>query len=373
MYTQCPQCKAYFEITTEQLKVGGGEVRCGQCLTIFNALEHLSETLPEWPDEDLRAYADWASDQSPAPPATALPDTGPSETLAEIATETDNPPLGDLNSAEAEAPEGLTERQIEAIEIDTAWLAESDDASTAHKPAQTADDDEAIAELAPEAAPEADLAAAAASEAATADMAEATSHRPMPEARHLAEDTPASTLPAPLLRQLAEEKAASLRPPNTRWVVGSLLLTLLLGAQAAYFYRDALAASQPQLRPWLEQACQYLDCRLAQPRGPQRIAIIGGNVHNLPGQPGALVATTTLVNRAPETRPYPLLGLRFSNMNGETIAQRRFLPREYLPAGVAPTAGMAPDTPIIVELPLVDPGKDAVNFEFYLTPDRRQS
>ena len=46
MYTQCPHCHAIFQVSTSQLKAAGGDVRCGQCLTIFSALNHLSEDIP---------------------------------------------------------------------------------------------------------------------------------------------------------------------------------------------------------------------------------------------------------------------------------------------------------------------------------------
>ncbi len=84
--------------------------------------------------------------------------------------------------------------------------------------------------------------------------------------------------------------------------------------------------------------------------------------------PQALLASTTLVNKATSPQPYPLLTLRFSDINGAPLAQRRFLPREYLPAGTDFKAGMTPDTPVLVELALVDPGKQAVNFEFHTEP-----
>jgi len=38
--TQCPQCGTHFKITQEQLQSHNGMVRCGRCLTVFNAAEH---------------------------------------------------------------------------------------------------------------------------------------------------------------------------------------------------------------------------------------------------------------------------------------------------------------------------------------------
>ncbi|MGB5332210.1 MAG: DUF3426 domain-containing protein [Woeseiaceae bacterium] len=47
MYTQCPACSTAFRITAEVLKQASGKVRCGGCGNPFNALEFLSEGMPE--------------------------------------------------------------------------------------------------------------------------------------------------------------------------------------------------------------------------------------------------------------------------------------------------------------------------------------
>jgi predicted Zn finger-like uncharacterized protein len=47
MYTQCPECDVAFRVTAKVLKQAAGKVRCGGCGIAFNALEHLSEEIPE--------------------------------------------------------------------------------------------------------------------------------------------------------------------------------------------------------------------------------------------------------------------------------------------------------------------------------------
>ena len=63
----------------------------------------------------------------------------------------------------------------------------------------------------------------------------------------------------------------------------------------------------------------------------------------------------------------------FSDINGKKIAQRRFTPREYLHNSIDLAAGMTPDTPVRIELELVDPGKAAVNYEFQPELDPRNT
>ena len=43
MYTQCSQCETVFQLTAETLRAAGGQVRCGRCGEVFNALARLAE------------------------------------------------------------------------------------------------------------------------------------------------------------------------------------------------------------------------------------------------------------------------------------------------------------------------------------------
>jgi predicted Zn finger-like uncharacterized protein len=44
MRTQCPYCKSIFLVTTNDLKIAQGHVRCGECLTVFNAANELLDS-----------------------------------------------------------------------------------------------------------------------------------------------------------------------------------------------------------------------------------------------------------------------------------------------------------------------------------------
>jgi predicted Zn finger-like uncharacterized protein len=43
MITHCPSCHTHFRVHAEQLTARGGQVRCGKCSRVFDALEHLIE------------------------------------------------------------------------------------------------------------------------------------------------------------------------------------------------------------------------------------------------------------------------------------------------------------------------------------------
>jgi predicted Zn finger-like uncharacterized protein len=39
--TCCPSCQTIFRVTSEQIRARAGKVRCGQCRTVFNAIDSL--------------------------------------------------------------------------------------------------------------------------------------------------------------------------------------------------------------------------------------------------------------------------------------------------------------------------------------------
>jgi predicted Zn finger-like uncharacterized protein len=43
VYTRCPQCQTIFRLTSAQLKVRNGQVRCGRCQHVFRADQHIVE------------------------------------------------------------------------------------------------------------------------------------------------------------------------------------------------------------------------------------------------------------------------------------------------------------------------------------------
>ena len=43
MYTQCSHCDTVFQLTADTLRAAGGQVRCGRCGEVFNALARLAE------------------------------------------------------------------------------------------------------------------------------------------------------------------------------------------------------------------------------------------------------------------------------------------------------------------------------------------
>jgi hypothetical protein len=134
----------------------------------------------------------------------------------------------------------------------------------------------------------------------------------------------------------------------------------LAGQYVAYQFDDL--ARQDAYRPWFQELCPKLGCTV-----PSRVDIAHIKSSNLvvrshPEFAGALVVDAIIYNRATFSQPFPLLELRFADMNGNMIASRRFKPAEYLSGELAGQTEMPSQTPIHIALDILDPGNKAVNY-----------
>jgi predicted Zn finger-like uncharacterized protein len=144
-------------------------------------------------------------------------------------------------------------------------------------------------------------------------------------------------------------------------VVG--LLLLLLGVQWVYFNRDRLAADDIW-RSGMERFCEVLQCELPMRVDVARIGIIERDVRKHPAADDALLINVTFENRAEFNQPYPLFVVSFSDKAGDPVAMRRFSPSEYLDEDVNLERGIPPQLPVRAVLEVVDPGTDAVSYQF---------
>ena len=64
-YTRCPGCATVFRVTAEQLAVRAGQVRCGQCKTVFDGVARLVSLAPSTRPGEGAAPIDEAAPDSP--------------------------------------------------------------------------------------------------------------------------------------------------------------------------------------------------------------------------------------------------------------------------------------------------------------------
>lgn len=422
MFTQCPKCKTVFRIYAEQLAQAHGQVRCGICEHSFNSLKNLAESLsgfnapapavaettnaleqagrvedgahPAAEEESLEAEqaeagtaeikttealqqaepVEYGAHPSPAEgvvteqsfesraAGTESAATTPSETIEQA-----EPVENDIHPSHAEiaAMEQHSIAGTDEIEADTPPLTPLEPAGTGFTvlpnrssvTAQVSSDDVSVTAISAE--PE-ELAIA-----------------PPPtqaEVNHIP-GAPFSAKPDNALPDLgiiaAEPRRISATTAHTGWLktsvwtVMNITLIMCLLGQYIYFNRNDLS-QYPELRPWLTRFCAVMSCNTPMRRDVSQINLANRVVQSHPSQANALLIDVTLVNEADFSQPYPLLEIRFSDLNNRLVAGRRFRPAEYLPTDASAQAGMPPHQPVHITLEIVDPGKDAVSFQFEL-------
>ncbi|HYQ71480.1 MAG TPA: zinc-ribbon and DUF3426 domain-containing protein [Gammaproteobacteria bacterium] len=251
MYTFCPGCAAIFRITAETVSAAGGQVRCGECDRVFNAVDCLYD------DAVTARHA-------------ALMATGQGLPVA-------NPPQPSVT--QEYVPETVVAEALRRPLPDAGWARQS---------------------------------------------------------------------------------------PTPKGLAGGLavgLLVLVLGLQWVYFNRGMLAGDTG-LRPALERFCEVLHCQLPLRIDLAKLEIIDRDVRKHPQEESALLINASIANRAAFNQPYPVFEISFSDVAGNPVAMRRFLPGEYLEEATDTAAGMAPDVPVKIVLQVRDPGDEAVSFQF---------
>lgn len=161
--------------------------------------------------------------------------------------------------------------------------------------------------------------------------------------------------------QLDWQKRRSPWARRLLWLVLVLLAAGGLAAQYISYHFDELAR-QDQYRPWFQQVCPQIGCTVPSKVDIARIKSSNLVVRSHPEFNGALVVDAIIYNRATFSQPFPLLELRFADLNGHLIASRRFKPGEYLSGDLEGLAEMPPQTPIHIALDILDPGPKAVNY-----------
>lgn len=170
------------------------------------------------------------------------------------------------------------------------------------------------------------------------------------------------------LRELSDEPLQlDWQKPKGRWgrrLLWTLLILLAaggLGAQYVTYHFDELAR-EDAYRPWFAELCPQLGCSLPSKVDVEQIRSSNLVVRSHPDFSGALVVDAIIYNRASFSQPFPLLELRFADINGQLLASRSFKPSEYLGGELAGQTEMPPQTPIHISLDILDPGPKAVNY-----------
>jgi predicted Zn finger-like uncharacterized protein len=79
LYTQCAKCETVFRLSAEVLRAAGGQVRCGRCGEVFNALARLAEDASTFPAGESALELEARADEileSTVPPVSPIAPAG---------------------------------------------------------------------------------------------------------------------------------------------------------------------------------------------------------------------------------------------------------------------------------------------------------
>ncbi len=165
---------------------------------------------------------------------------------------------------------------------------------------------------------------------------------------------------------VADDDSPTNKKPALLWSV----FTLILLAGFLWQANMALKNGSLQLPEGMlkQKLCEQIACYTGvEESNLNSIALVSRSIRQHPGRDNALIITTGIINSDEKIQGFPALQVRMSNLNGEIVAMRRFLPSEYMNDETV-TTGMIPNTLIPVTLELQSPGKSAVTFEVGFSP-----
>jgi predicted Zn finger-like uncharacterized protein len=412
LYTQCSHCDTVFQLTAETLRAAGGQVRCGRCGEVFNALARLAEDASAFPAPgesalEMEARADEILHSPmptrPAPPEAASDGEDLEATDVEFArlqlidkfnpprNETPAPPRNPVPPTAASAAPGAAPPRAPPPKAKPAPAtgavlggkpAAKDVAPT--RPAGTGmpidpqSADEGALEFTlppgeldrvfvdPNAARAHRGSSLVTETEASAPSAPRTTHESAQPAAErvggldVAEHVRRDVLAGLRQRQFDEPGEAAQPAARLAWGGAGAALGLLLLGQVLHENRTWLAAHGP-LRGPLQGLYSALGVKVQPAVNLSAYQLRQWGVTGDPNAAGTLRVRASILNTSAQLQPYPLLRVTLANRFGTRIGTRDFEPAEYL--GHPTVRLMTPGERADATLDIQDPGKDAEGFE----------
>lgn len=387
--TCCPNCGTVFEVSSEHLASSDTRVRCGECLSIFDALINLRSDNPLDEDEDfhidedgniLSADGTYTSAMAESGEAGVVSDEslanteqGPDTSKEPAADQVDASTLDvtysdyDLFSGEAGLPDVAYFDQTQ--DLDSLRFEEPDGDETFSDTlfvhdmtlADSPDHDDNSPALEPSAL---DTKVDFVTDDVQQEPVVFTYRDPdVSRNDHAAfghAGNPDDTTPSFETEFPSSNKHQSSNTWITRALLAAFIIVLTTGLYG-YRSRDALLQN-PDVRPWLVKACTLIGCELDPLVNLEALKVLKRAVFSHPTIDNALVIDLAFVNQATFDQPYPVLEIRLTNSNGGLVVQNNVAPADYLDDWQTEdmlTAGERLDLSLTVE----DPGQTASSFE----------
>lgn len=279
-----------------------GQVRCGKCSRVFNAIEHLI-------DEAMPApYTPGPADESAVLPA----DAGATES----GERSENAEAADFGAAPVAHP-----------------LTEAEDAEPM------------VQEFAPAADAEPSRPAAVAPESVGGAVS--------PSAGSFDFGPVAAADPGRRARRWP-------------WLLGTLLMLAILFVQLAYFYRSAVTLLFPETKPYAAALCAKLGCEVPLPRRVDLMSIEASDLQADTTNTNVMVLTATVKNRAIFNQQHPFLELTLTDSQDQPLARRVLAPQDYIGKGFNAQDGVAANSEMAIKVIVDGSQVKATGYRLYL-------
>ena len=390
MYTQCSKCETVFSLSADVLRTAGGQVRCGKCGEVFNALARLAEDSSAFTAGESSLELETRADSileslGPAQGAQEAAKDGedfarPGVEIARIEImdwpeDDSEPPSDDDRSLEFTLPPGELDRIFVESKKAAARMPPLTPPGSPTPPTPPTAPTPPAAPTPPIArtAPTQPSQPSQPSQPETAPLSQPLVEIPHPESVLVDVPRPARNrvsgfeVPEDVRREMLagfeqhilpslEPGGGALREVPRRslivWLSAAIAAALLLGAQIVHQNRD-----------WMVVRALYgaMGSPLPAPSNLSAYQLRQWGVTGDPDANGTLRLRASILNGSAQLQPYPLLRVTLADRFGKSIGQRDFEPSEYMGK---PTARLlAPGERADATLEILDPGKNAEGFE----------
>ncbi len=413
--TRCPKCKTSFRINKEHLNTARGAVRCGSCLNIFNAREHLIKDAHQAAAKPApKTEAD--TRPSPQPKTTEdddnllISDDMPGDSDRE---DTDSGEAFDENifvaKQAAKSDINLFERKLKDFDEDESnnkdddesWALDLLDDENEAERAKDLADEKKVRKPAPEEEEykyastfqiidkekterplEHIFAKRQTPEYINDDSDEGDDYLeegddyleeaveeqreyPAQEQEAIYEDVRNNDFIDAIEAEPLELHVISDNPfwhSKYFWFALSVLAAFIAIAQLAYFQFNDWGRKEPY-RAYYSVICKQLGCQLPVLQNLKKIRIDNMTVMDHPNREAYLLVDAVILNSANFDQYFPTLQLRFTDARGALVTQHEFRPADYVGGELAGRTLMPHQHPIHISLEIDDPGLNAVNYQ----------
>lgn len=309
--TSCPACETQFLLTKNHLKAYRGKVQCGHCHHVFNAKNRLIEV-----SDDIHSMDEYAA----AEHTDSFEENSDSDEAANFYTER---PLAQTESIYAEPTysehtQPIEEKPIsEVLNVVLDTVPNLSDLSTQNESNNISESDSTYTD---------------------------NHNSSIRTAVSIAEeDIDIDAVRAPIFIDdlTVDPKFQFNKPKRNIWLMLAAVLLLIVALlQSTYFMRSTIAVNYPQLKPYLEEACRYLNCTVSLPQHLDLLTIDDSDMQESDDYQDVINFSSLLINNARHAQAFPNIELTLTDIDDKPVLRKLMRPQEYLNSGVNLKDGM---------------------------------